>query len=147
VFLASLLDSLACAAIHCWIHHKSVGMFPPFKFTTVWLPKQWVISHGRGHLISWAVNRVLRRIVIKDWCTKTYQFKPSLKFDNYDACKTAMYRNSRPRNLAKWAWTCCGGSTYERLLNEPSRPNILVYYLFVYALLLWASFNLMSYRH
>jgi hypothetical protein len=36
----------------------------------------------------------------------------------------------------KWALTCYGGSTYERLLNESSRPYRLAYYLIVYVLLM-----------
>jgi hypothetical protein len=57
------------------------------------------------------------------------------------------------QNLAKWASTCYGGSTHERLLSESSRPYVLAYYLFLYVLLLCIggevitisiSFNLMS---
>jgi hypothetical protein len=54
--------------------------------------------------------------------------------------------------LAKWALTCYGGITHERLLSESSRPYMLAYYLFLYVLLLCTgevitvsiSFNLMS---
>ena len=56
--------------------------------------------------------------------------------------------------LAKWALTCYGGFTHERLLSESSRPYMLAYYLFLYVLLLCIgevitisiSFNLMSAR-
>jgi hypothetical protein len=40
------------------------------------------------------------------------------------------------QNLAKWALTCYGGFTHERLLSESSRPYMLAYYLFLYVLLL-----------
>jgi hypothetical protein len=59
------------------------------------------------------------------------------------------------KNLAKWASTCYGGSTHERLLSESSHPYMLAYYLFLYVLLLCIegefvtvsiSFNLMSGR-
>jgi hypothetical protein len=53
---------------------------------------------------------------------KTYQFKVSVKGDNYDACKTANIKISGQQNLAKWAVTCYGGFTHERLLSESSRP-------------------------
>ena len=33
--------------------------------------------------------------------------------------------------FAKWALTCYGGSTRERLLSESSRPYMLAYYLFL----------------
>jgi hypothetical protein len=56
--------------------------------------------------------------------------------------------------FAKWALTCYGGFTHERLLSESSRPYMLAYYLFLYVLLLCIgevitvsiSFNLMSAR-
>jgi hypothetical protein len=41
---------------------------------------------------------------------KTYQFKLSVKDDNYDACKTANIKNVMLRSLAKWALTCYDGS-------------------------------------
>jgi hypothetical protein len=40
------------------------------------------------------------------------------------------------QNLAKWALTCYGGSTHERVLSESSRPYMLAYYLLLYVLLL-----------
>jgi hypothetical protein len=55
----------------------------------------------------------------------------------------------------KWALTCYGGFTHERLLSESSRPYMLAYYLFLYVLLLCIGgevitvsiyFNLMSGR-
>jgi hypothetical protein len=61
--------------------------------------------------------------------SKTYQSKVSVKDDNYDACKTANIKISGRQNLAKWALTCYGGSTHERLLSESSRPYMLAYYL------------------
>jgi hypothetical protein len=67
---------------------------------------------------------------------KTYQFKGSVKDDNYDACKTANMKISGRQNLAKLALTCYGGSTHERLLSESNRPYMLAYYLFLYLLLL-----------
>jgi hypothetical protein len=57
--------------------------------------------------------------------------------------------------FAKWALTCYGGSSHERLLSESNRPYMLAYYLFLYVLLLCIrrevitvsiSFNLMSGR-
>jgi hypothetical protein len=60
---------------------------------------------------------------------KTDQFKVSVKDDNYDACKTANIKISDRKNLAKWALTCYGGSTHERVLSELSRPYMLAYYL------------------
>jgi hypothetical protein len=60
----------------------------------------------------------------------------SVKDDNFDACKTANIKISGRQSLAKWALTCYGGSTHERLLSESSRPYMLAYYLFVYVLLL-----------
>jgi hypothetical protein len=86
---------------------------------------------------------------------KTYQFKVSVKDDNYDACHTANIIISGRQNLAKWALTCYDGSTYERLLSESSCPYMLAYYLFLNVLLLCIgeevitvsiSFNLMSRR-
>jgi hypothetical protein len=49
--------------------------------------------------------------------------------DNYDACKTVNIKISGRQNIAKWALTCCGGFTHERLLSESSRPYMLAYYL------------------
>jgi len=63
--------------------------------------------------------------------SKTYQFKLSVKDDKNDACKTASIKISGRQNLAKWALTCYGGSTRERLLSESSRPYMLAYYLFL----------------
>ena len=60
---------------------------------------------------------------------KNYQFKLSVKDDKNDACKTANIKISGRQNLAKWALTCYGGSTRERLLSESSRPYMLAYYL------------------
>jgi hypothetical protein len=40
------------------------------------------------------------------------------------------------QNLAKWALTCYGGFSHERLLSESSRPYMLACYLFLYVLLL-----------
>jgi hypothetical protein len=56
--------------------------------------------------------------------------------------------------IAKWALTCYGGFTQERLLSESSRPYMFAYYLFPYVLLrcigqvitVSLSFNLMSER-
>ena len=53
-------------------------------------------------------------IIIK----KTYQFKLSVEDDKNDACKTANIKISGRQILAKWALTCYGGSTRERLLSE-----------------------------
>jgi hypothetical protein len=39
------------------------------------------------------------------------------------------YRRFGPINLAKWALTCYGGSTYERLLSESS-----CWYMFVFGM-------------
>jgi hypothetical protein len=50
--------------------------------------------------------------------------------------KTANIKISGRQNLAKWALTCYGGSTHERLLSKSSRPYMLAYYLFLYVLLL-----------
>ena len=36
--------------------------------------------------------------------------------------------------MPKWALTCYGGSTRERLLSESSRPYMLAYYLSVFVL-------------
>jgi hypothetical protein len=68
---------------------------------------------------------------------KTCQFKVNVKDDNYyDACQTANIKISGRQNLAKWALTCYGGSTHERLLSESSRLYMLEYYLSLYVLLL-----------
>jgi hypothetical protein len=84
-----------------------------------------------------------------------YQFQVNVNDDNYDACKTAIITISGRQNLAKWALTCYGGSTHERLLSESSRSYILAYYLSLYVLLLciWREvlivskyFNLTSVR-
>jgi hypothetical protein len=56
---------------------------------------------------------------------KTYQFKVSVK----DASKTAKIKISGRQNLAKWALTCYGGSTHERLLSESTRPYMCTYNL------------------
>jgi hypothetical protein len=91
----------------------------------------------------------------RDYWKKNYQFQVSVKDDNYDACKTANITISGRQNLAKWALTCYGGSTHERLLSKSIRPYMLAYYLFLYVLLLCIggevitigiSFNLMSGR-
>jgi hypothetical protein len=67
---------------------------------------------------------------------KTYLFKVNVKDDNYDACKTGNINISGRQNLAKWALTCYGGSSHERLLSESSRMYMLVHYLFLHVLLL-----------
>jgi hypothetical protein len=87
-------------------------------------------------------------------CKKISQFKVSVKDDNYDACKTANIKISGRQILTKWALTCYGGFTHERLLSESSRPYMLAYFLFLHVLLLCIgevitvsiSFNLMSAR-
>jgi hypothetical protein len=48
------------------------------------------------------------------------------------------------KKLAKWALTCYGGSTHERLLSESSRPYMLAYYLFLYVLLLYRKRKVMT---
>jgi hypothetical protein len=53
---------------------------------------------------------------------KTYQFQVSVKDDNYDPCETANIKIQGRQNIAKWALTCYGGSTHQRLLSESSRP-------------------------
>ena len=58
-----------------------------------------------------------------------------MKHDCY--AKTANINISGRQNLSKWALTCYGGSTRERLLSESSRPYMLAYYLFLCVLLLW----------
>jgi hypothetical protein len=40
-------------------------------------------------------------------------------------------QNFRPRNLARWALTCYGGTTRERLLNASGRPYTPAYCLYV----------------
>jgi hypothetical protein len=50
------------------------------------------------------------------------------KYQNYDACKTANIKISDRQNLAKWALTCYGSFTHERLLSESSRPHMLAFY-------------------
>ena len=62
---------------------------------------------------------------------KTYQFKLSVKDDKNDAFKTANIKISGRQNLAKWALTCYGGSTRERLLSESSRSDTLAIRLYV----------------
>jgi hypothetical protein len=101
-----------------------------------------------------AVSLWTRKTYIAILMWKTYQFKVSVKDDNYDACKTANSKILGRQNLAKWALTCYGGFTHERLLSESSRPYMLAYYLFLYVLLLCVgqvitvsiSSNLMSAR-
>jgi hypothetical protein len=61
----------------------------------------------------------------------SYECKPSVKDDNYDACKTANMKNVRPGKLAKWALTCYSSSTHERLLSELSRLHILAFRMYV----------------
>jgi hypothetical protein len=65
-----------------------------------------------------------------------------LKDDNYDACKTANIKISGRQNLVKWALTCFGGSTHERLLGELVCPYMVAYYLS--AMIDCAYFYLMS---
>jgi hypothetical protein len=60
---------------------------------------------------------------------KTYQFKLSVKDDNYDAYKTANIKISGQQNLVKMALTYYGSSTHERLLGKSSRAYRLAYYL------------------
>jgi hypothetical protein len=43
----------------------------------------------------------------------------------------------RPKNLAKWALTCYGGSTHERLLSESSRSYMLEFRM--YAISFWSK--------
>jgi hypothetical protein len=64
---------------------------------------------------------------------KTSQFKLCVKDDNYDACETANIKISDRQYLAKWALTCYGGSTHERLFSESSLPFMLTQYLFLCA--------------
>jgi hypothetical protein len=59
--------------------------------------------------------------------SKTYQFKLSVKDNNYDACKTANIKISGRQNLAKWALTGYGGSIHERLFSESNRTYMLAY--------------------
>jgi hypothetical protein len=47
------------------------------------------------------------------------------KYQNYDAWKTANIKIQGRQNLAKWALTCYGGFTLERLLSESSRAYML----------------------
>jgi hypothetical protein len=51
--------------------------------------------------------------------------------------KTVKNQNFRARNLAKWALTCYGGSTRERLLSESSRSYMLAFR--VYAICFWSK--------
>jgi hypothetical protein len=66
---------------------------------------------------------------------KTYQFKLRVK-NNNETCETANIKISGRQDLGRWALTCYGGSTHERLLSESNRPYRLAYYLFLYVLLL-----------
>jgi hypothetical protein len=73
---------------------------------------------------------------------------------NYDACKTANIKIYGRQNLAKWALTCYGGFTHERLLSDSSRLYMLAYYVSICTAIVHIgevitvsiSFNLMSAR-
>ena len=67
----------------------------------------------------------------KYYCKKLTSLSLALRTTKNDACKTANIKISGRQNLAKWALTCYGGSTRERLLSESSRPYMLAYYLFL----------------